>query len=283
MSAYPWIFPPMHIQMVRAAEQGGMLDEMLDDLSAYVEHELAMKRLIKQETFYPKLVLFFAVMILGKPGFFEALPAFSKWVLGSMGKEVYTTGSYLADTVGFALTMLVPIFAVVVVFRVFLYNKSGVREAYDTIKTTLPGLGNIVKMFVMAKFMRVYAALYRAGFSMSSTLEIAGESCGNVLMRNAARRAIPLVERGGLVSEALARSGFMPPMAVDMFRTGETTGGMDQMLSKMADYYEAEAKLKSHQLALIFSAAVFLTVAFLVGMAVIRFWSGYATGVSSQG
>jgi type II secretory pathway component PulF len=211
------------------------------------------------------------------------LPAFSKWVLGSMGKEVYTTGNYLGDTIGFALTMLVPIFAVIVVFRVFLFNVKGVREAYDTVKTTIPGLGGIIRMFVLAKFMRVYAALYRAGFSMSSTLEIAGESSGNVLMLNAARQAIPLVERGGLVSEALAKSGFMPPMAVDMFRTGETTGGMDQMLSKMADFYEAEAKLKSHQLALIFSAGVFLIVAFMVGMAVVRFWSGYGNAISSQG
>jgi type IV pilus assembly protein PilC len=281
MAAYPWIFPEMQVQMIRAAEHGGMLDQMLRQVADYVDHEISIRRLIKYETFYPKLVIFFAVMILGRPGFFEITPAFSLLILGSMGKGAYTFSNYLADTVGFALMALVPIFTAVVVFRLFLFNVKGVREAYDSFKTSIPGLGGIVRMFVLAKFMRVYAALYKAGFGVSSTLQIAGDACGNVLLRNAAQRAIPHVERGGLVSESLSRSGFFPPMAVDMFRTGETTGGMDQLLDKMADHYEAEAKTKAHQMALIFSAVVFLTVAFLVGMAVIRFYTGMGSSISN--
>jgi type II secretory pathway component PulF len=282
MASYPWIFPPMQVEMIRAAEQGGMLDEMLRDVAGYVEHELSMRRLIKAETLYPKLVMFMALMILGKPGIFDAMPAFSKLIIGSMGKLEYTFNNYLADTVGFALLWLGPIFAAVVIFRLFLFNTPGVREAYDTVKTTLPGLGGLIRMFVVAKFLRVYASLYRAGFGMTSILQIAGDACGNVLLRNAAQSAIPHVERGGLVSDALARARFLPPMAVDMFRTGETTGGMDQLLSKMADHYEAEAKTKAHQMALIFSACVFLLVAFLVGIAVIRFYMGVGSSISSQ-
>jgi type IV pilus assembly protein PilC len=283
MAAYPWIFAEMQVQMIRAAEQGGLLDQMLRQVADYVDHELSVRRLIRFETMYPKLVIFFAVMILGRPGFFEVTPAFSLLIIGSMGKNQYTFNDYLGDTVGFAMMALVPIFAAIVVFRLFLYNVKGVRESYDSLKTSIPVVGGIVRMFVLAKFLRVYAALYGAGFGMSSILQIAGDACGNVLLRNATLRAIPLVERGALVSDALSRSGFLPPMALDMFRTGETTGGMDQLLDKLADHYEAEAKVKAHQMALIFSAVVFLSVAFLVGMAVIRFYTGMGSTISNAG
>jgi type II secretory pathway component PulF len=280
MAAYPWIFPVMHIEMVRAAEMGGMLDQMLIQLAGYTDHELAMRRLINGETLYPKLVLFAALMMLGGRFFETGVPAVSRLILGGMGKDTYGMAEYLQDTIGFGLMLAIPIVALVIVYRLFFFNVKGFREAYDGFKTSIPGLGNIVKTFAVAKFTRTFAALYRAGFSMSSTLRISGDACGNALLRNAAYDAVPQVERGGLVSDALARSRFLPEVAVNMFRTGETTGGMDEILDKISEYYEEEGKLKARQVAMLFSVVVLLLVGILVGFAVIRFYMGMAPNVS---
>ncbi len=282
MAAYPWIFQPMQIELVRAGEQGGMLEQILLQIADYIEHELEIRRLISRETLYPKFVLFCALMILGRPGFLGEMPAVAKLIVGSMGKlaENYTFWSYMQDTVFFGLKMLVPILALVALFRLFLFNISGVREWYDRLKMAIPGLGKLVRQFAMAKFGRTFAALYRAGFGMGTALRIAGDACGNGVIRNAAHRAIPTAERGGLVSDSLKETDAFTPLSLDMFRTGETTGNLDDMLEKMADFNEKEARTKSHMVAVAFGVGVFLIVAILVGRAIISQYMGYANGIS---
>lgn len=267
MAVSPWIFPPMHVELVRAAETGGMLDQVLRQLASYVEHDLEIKRLISRETLYPKIVLFVALMILGRPGFFGGTMSIVGLILGQ-----YTGAQYFNDTLGFLFLLLFPIFALYAVYRLFLFNVPGIRESLDAFKMAIPVLGKLVSMFAIAKFMRTYAALYRGGFGMPACLEISGDASGNAVVRRAGHVASRHAERGGLASDALRAAGFFPPMAIDMFRTGETTGSLDMMLDKVADYYESEGKLKSHQWALIFSMGLFLLVAVLVGFQVVSFY-----------
>ncbi len=276
MAAYPWIFQPMQVAMVRAAEQGGMLDVTLKQIADYVDHDLEIRRLISRETLYPKITMFIAVMILGSHGFVGGMPAIAKLIVGGMGGATYTVGNYLSETVGFALMFAIPVVVASIVCRLFLFNVAGVREGYDSFKMAIPVIGNISRMFATAKFARTYAALYHGGFAASTALEIAGDASGNAVMRRAAINAIPEVEKGGLVSVGLARSSAFPPMALDMLRTGETTGALDQMLDSVADYYEAEGKQKAHQGAMIFGVVVFLIVAVIVGNAIIHLYMGMA-------
>ena len=215
-------------------------------------------------------------MVLGSHGFVGGMPAIAKLVVGGMGGATYTVGNYLSETVGFALMFAIPVVVASIVCRLFLFNVAGVREGYDSFKMAIPVIGNISRMFATAKFARTYAALYHGGFAASTALEIAGDASGNAVMRRAAINAIPEVERGGLVSAGLARSSAFPPMALDMLRTGETTGALDQMLDSVADYYEAEGKQKAHQGALIFGVIVFLIVAIIVANAIIHLYMGMA-------
>lgn len=284
LAASPWIFKPVQVQLLRAAEEGGMLEQTLRQMAEYVEHDWEIKRLIDRETMYPKLVLFAALMILGRP-FIVSPPemALVNLVLSGMGKKEYSGAQYLLDTIGFGLLLLALVVVPYVIYRLFLFNVPRTREALDTFKNAIPGFGKMAKMFAMARFGRTMAALYRAGFGMSHALEISGDAGGNAVLRGAVQRAIPIAERGGLVSDALRSSSFFTPMTLDMFRTGETSGRLDEMLDKMADFYEAEGKLKTHQAALIFGTAVLLIVAILVGIAVISFYAGYGQGVSSAG
>lgn len=270
MAAYPWIFQPVQIEMVRAAEIGGLLDQVLRNTADYVEQELAVRRMISYETLWPKITLFVAVMVLGYPGFLMKAPAISQLVLGSMGKEIYTIGSYLRDTVGFALAIATPFVLLSIFCRLVLFNTASIRDAYDTFKMAIPGLGSVVRMFAIAKFARTFAFLYRGGFTMGVTLKIAGDACGNGVLRTAAHKAIPVVERGGLASGVMAGCPAFTPMAVDMFRTGETTGNLDLLMDKMADHYEGEGKAAAHRAAMIFGVVVFLILAMLLAKAIIE-------------
>jgi type II secretory pathway component PulF len=266
MARYPWIFSQMQLEMVRAAEEGGLLDQVLRHLADYVEHELEMKRMISRETFYPKLVLFVALMIMGRTGL-------SGGDLAIVGLVVNGTGAaYLANTLGFGGAALGVGFGLYALFRLFFFNVGGVREAYDGVKLSIPVVGNIVRQFALARFARCFAALYRGGFSIPRALEISGRTSGNAVIEKAVHRAIGATQQGQLASDSFRASGLFPHMILDMLRTGEMTGGLDEMMDKSADYFESEAKLKSHQAALVFGVIIFLMVALLVGRAVI---SGY--------
>lgn len=284
MASYPWIFSPMQTALTRAAEAGGTLDDTLRRLADYVEHELEIRRLISRETLYPKLVLAAAIFILGLPGLTGEMPAVAQLVVGSLkpGFE-YTFGRYLWDTVGFSLLMAVPISGFYALVRLSFFNVSGVRETYDTVKMSVPGVGKLVRMFALARFGRTFASLYRGGFPMGTALEIAGDTCGNAVVRKAALQARPHADRGALASEALRSSGVFPPLAIDMFRTGETTGNLDEMMDRMAEFYESEARLKSHMVAMIFATGVFLLVALLVGRAIITQYMSYGNAAVNVG
>lgn len=272
MAAYPWVFSPMNMEMIRASEEGGMIDQVLLHLADYVEHELEIRRMISRETMYPKIVLFVAVMIMGRTGLTGGPLAVVDLVLNSNG------AGYLANTVGFGGAILLAIFATYATFRLFLFNMPGVREGYDMFKLKIPVIGNIVKMFALARFARAFAALYRGGFTIPSALDIAGRASGNAVIEKVARDAVRVAEHGGLVSEQIRRTGIFPPMIMDMFQTGESTGNLDTMMDKSADFFESEAKVKSHQAALVFGVFIFLCVAIMVGFSVI---SGY-TGLAHQ-
>jgi len=283
MAEYPWICSPMQIEIVRAAEQGGMLDTSLRQVADYVENDLAIRRLISRETIYPKIVLFVALMLLGRPGFMFGQMAIVSFVLGGMGKSAYTGVDYLKDTLGFGILCLFPIVACIICFRLFLFNSVSFREAYDTFKTSIPVLGNLIRMFATAKFCRTFAALYRGGFPMGSALQVAGNASGNFVLRKAAYRAAVAANRGEMVGDSMRSSGFFNAMTVDMFRTGETSGNLDLMVDKIAEYYESEGQLKSHQAALILGVTVFLLVAILVAIQVISQYTGVTQGELKAG
>ncbi len=283
MAAYPWICSPMQVEIIRAAEEGGMLDTSLRQLADYVENDLAIRRLVSRETIYPKIVLFVALMLLGRPGFMFQQMSIVRLVLGGMGKSEYTGLNYLFDTVGFGMLILLPVVVGMIAFRLFFFNSVAFREGYDTFKTSIPVLGHLIRMFATAKFCRTFAALYRGGFPMGNALQVAGNASGNFVLRRAAHRAALSANRGEMVADSMRSSGFFNALTVDMFRTGETSGSLDMMVDKIAEYYEAEAKLKTHQAAMIFGTCVFLIVAIFVAIQVISQYTGLAQSEMSAG
>jgi type II secretory pathway component PulF len=278
---YNWVFSELQIEMIRAAEHGGMMDRMLLRISDYLEREIALRQMISRLTLYPKIVLFVALMILGKSFFLTGLPAFSRLVLGMMGKGDYGAMEYLNDTLIFLAVLLLLVFGVVAFCRIVLFQSPTAQESYERFKMSIPGLGVVVKKFALAKFGRAFGAMYEAGMPLQVAIRVGGNASGSKVIAHATRRAWAATERGAILSQAFRETGVFPNMVIDMLHTGEQTGNVDAMMTKVAEYLEGDAETKAHMYSHIFAAAVLLLVLILVGFAVIRFYMQMAGNIQS--
>jgi type II secretory pathway component PulF len=279
LERHRYVFSELQLSMIRAAEYGGTLEGTLDRLAGYLEKELALRRMISRLTLYPKLVALSALFILGRSFFTDGMPAISKLIVGSMGKMTYTGVAYLMDT-ALVLAVLVGLWMVgLAVSRTVLYRAPAAREVLERLKLAVPGIGGVVRGFALTRFGRAFGAMYAAGLPMAGAIRIAGDASGSYVIRRSAEAAALAVEQGQSMSDAFARAGTLSPIMLDMLRTGEQTGNMDQMMERVAEHLEGEAEMRAFQYSHVFSAVIYLTVAFLVGMAVVRFYAGYASGL----
>ena len=134
----------------------------------------------------------------------------------------------------------------------------------------------------MAKFGRAFGALYQAGVPLPKIVMLAADACGNEYMRAKLYPASKVLEGGAGITETLKSTGALSPIVINMLSTGEQTGNLDQMLNKMSDYYQDEAKTRSIQLGTFMGVLAFLVVAVYIGFIVISTYKGMGDQIQSQ-
>lgn len=255
MGEFPWIFTDFHCAMVVAGETTGRLDLMFFRLAEALEQEQAMRRSIRRETLYPKIVIVCAFL----------LPPIYLLFLGH--PKAYVTAA------------IVPLIIAVVAYQLFfvlLKIVSQARQAYHTYLAHLPGIGGTVRMIALARFCRSLATLYAAGVALPKSLRSSAETCGNAFIGARIVRAIPSVEAGHGIVESLRGTNVFPPMVMSMLDTGEQTGSLDHTMNHVADFYEQESIVRLHQTSTIIGVIAYLIAAIIVARDVIGFWSSYA-------
>ncbi|MCX7800204.1 MAG: type II secretion system F family protein [Fimbriimonadales bacterium] len=267
LQRYPEVFSPLMLSLIRAGEEGGMLERTLSDLAGYVESEIALRRMIRRETMYPKVVVAMSVLIVGGANLIlsSVAPQGSPFRLHNPLNE---PGTWMV--LGPALL------ALFLFLRVGLQNPA-IRRGWDLALSVVPGLAGTVRGFATAKFGRAFGALYRGGVPMHRAMLLAADACGNEYIRSRIYPGARMLQEGGTVSQALSEAGVFSPIVLDMIRTGETTGNLDQMLLKLSEYYEDEAATLAKRNAVILGAFAYLAVAAFVGYLVFSFYSGYAS------
>lgn len=261
MSQHPHVFDELQVALIQAGEEGGLLENMLERLADYLERDYKLRLKIRAGTFYPKVLLVAGIFI----------PKVPVLVIG--GGLI----SYLSETVGLAVPILLAVLAVVAVVRILLQIEP-FREAYDSIKLMIPGIGGLVRQLAMARFSRAMAALYSAGVPLPRAVAISALAADNYYLTKRLRGAITDIENGQPISESFRRTGVMPPLVLDMLHTGESTGNVDAMMDKVAEYYEQETDVKSSQAVIVLSVGVYLLIALWIAIMIISFWQGYAGG-----
>ncbi|MER3558658.1 MAG: hypothetical protein C4336_03715, partial [Armatimonadota bacterium] len=262
---YPALFSPIVRALIRVGETAGVLERTLRQIADYLENELELRRLLSRVTFYPKLVLFLAILIPG------IVPALITIVGGQGGQPV---GHVLTEIILRYLKILGVVFAVWAVYRLAMQSHT-LRVAWGVFLVSLPWIGFTYKQLALARFARALSALYGAGIPLSQAIRYAADACGNDYLTERLKPTASKLEAGRGIAESLREARVLPDMVMDMVATGENTGEIGFMMDKVAEYYEEEGKLRSHQAGYVFGVLVFLGVAIYVAVIVIQFYVGY--------
>ncbi|KZR80007.1 Type II secretion system protein F [Prochlorococcus marinus str. MIT 1342] len=267
MSKWPKVFDQLSIAMVEAGEAGGVLDESLKRLAKLLEDNARLKNQIKGALGYPITVLVIAILVfLGMTIFL--IPTFAE-IFEDLGAELPLFTQFMVDLSkllrsSFSLLLTGVLLACAWIFNRYYSTHQG-RRQIDRLKLRIPLFGTLIIKTATAQFCRIFSSLIKAGVPILMSLEIASETAGNAIISDAILESRTLVQEGVLLSAALIRQKVLPDMALNMLAIGEETGEMDQMLSKVADFYEDEVSSSVKALTSMLEPAMIVVVGVIVG------------------
>jgi len=273
MAKFPRLFTNLAVGLVRAGEVGGVLDETLDRLATFLEKDMELRRKVKSSMTYPVLVMVVAVGIVTFLVTF-ILPKFISLFkeLGLSDDKFPLPTLILMRISNFATSkwyiMILIIIGMVIAINRIKTTKTGKRY-YDIVKLRMPVFGSLNHKIAIARFARTLSTLLASGVPILQAMETVAGTVDNDVISDAILLSRAAIREGDTIADPLANSRMFPPMVVQMITIGEETGQLDQMLEKVADFYEAEvdAALESLTSALEPVLIVFLGV--VVGFIVI--------------
>ncbi len=241
MRGYPKIFDDLTTNMIEAGETGGILDIILQRLSAYVEKAVKLRQAVKSALIYPVSVISIAVLIVGALLKF-VVPIFANLFAG-LGVDLPAPTRFvmnLSKFVGqFWWVFILLIVALFVGVRQIRKHPKG-RYIWDKMMLHLPVFGMVLRKIAVARFTRTLGTLITSGVPILEGLAITARTSGNAVLEEALMKVRKAIEEGRTIVDPLKESGVFPNMVTQMIGVGEATGAMDAMLQKIADFYEDE-------------------------------------------
>jgi len=267
MRQWPKVFDNLSIAMVEAGEAGGVLDESLKRLAKLLEDNARLQNQIKGALGYPVAVLVIAILVfLGMTIFL--IPTFAG-IFKDLGAELPLFTQLMVDLSALLRSSFSLLVAGGLLISIWLisryYATHNGRRVIDRLMLKLPLFGDLIMKTATAQFCRIFSSLTRAGVPILMSLEISSETAGNAIISDAILESRSLVQDGVLLSAALIRQKVLPDMALSMLSIGEETGEMDQMLSKVADFYEDEVSAAVKALTSMLEPAMIVVVGGIVG------------------
>jgi len=235
------VFSEFFINMIKAGESSGMLDDVLERVATYLEKTNALQKKIKSAMIYPTVVTFMAlaitlVMIL------KVIPVF-KDIFSGFGATLPAPTQFLidlSDQVRSFFYVYAVVIALVVVGVKWYINTPKGKERIDTFKLKMPVFGPLFQKVAVSKFTRTLSTLVRSGVPILSALEIVAKTSGNVVVERSIGNVKKSVREGESIAKPMERSGIFPPLVTRMISVGEKSGELEKMLSKIADFYDTQ-------------------------------------------
>jgi type IV pilus assembly protein PilC len=241
LGEHPKVFDELFTQLVRAGEIGGILDTILQRLGAYIEKNEKLARRVKGAMTYPAIVLLVAIGVVAMMLLF-VVPTFQK-MFADFGGSLPAPTQALVDMSAALKSSWYLIFGTpVAVFFVFkkVVSKGRGQEVWHAFVLKLPLAGPLVRKIAVARFTRTMGTMLSSGVPILDALQIVAKSAGNKTIEKAIMYVRAKISEGKNIAGPLAETGVFPPMVVQMIGVGEATGAMDQMLNKIADFYDEE-------------------------------------------
>lgn len=249
LATAPHVFDKMYINLVRAGEEGGVLETVLNRLAEYIEKSVKLRGKIVSAMWYPAAIIVVAFAVIAGIMVF-VIPKFVS-MFSQSGKqlpaltEMVIKMSHLFTSYWWAIVLVM--IAVPFIFRTIYETDEG-KKSIDPILIEIPVLGNLIQKGAIARMSRTLSTLLAAGVRILDALDISATTAGNWVVERAIINAKDSVSKGKSLTEPLRKESFMPNMVLQMISVGEQTGNMDAMLSKIADFYEGEVESASEAL-----------------------------------
>lgn len=273
LKKHPKVFSDLYSNMVAAGEVGGILDTILNRLASYMEKIVRLKSKIKGAMIYPACIIGAAVLVTGIllvyvipvfaelfNSFGQALPAPTQFVINlsnfTIGNFWFIVGGMIAAAGGF----------------VFTSRTDRGRYWLDKIGLRVPVFGDLIRKTAIARFARTLGTLVSSGVPILDALTITGRTAGNKIIEEAIFATRSSISEGKTIAEPLIASKVFPPMVCHMIAVGETTGALDQMLQKIADFYEDEVDNAVANLTALMEPMVILLLGGLIGGLVVSMY-----------
>jgi type IV pilus assembly protein PilC len=241
MAKHKNVFSGLFINMVKAGESSGMLDEILDRLAVYLEKTSALQRKIKSALVYPAVVTSMALTITLLL-LLKVIPVF-KGIFEGFGAELPKPTMvliFISEVLQkYFFASVIVLIVLIVLFSRYLKTQRG-RLQFDGLMLKLPVFGVLFTKVAVSKFTRTLSTLIKSGVPILSALEIVGKTSGNTVVERAIDNVRMNVREGESIAGPLSRSKLFPPMVTRMVSVGEQTGELEKMLSKIADFYDEQ-------------------------------------------
>jgi type IV pilus assembly protein PilC len=270
IAKHPRVFNRLFVSMVKAGEAGGLLSEILDRLAGFLESSARLRKKIKSAMTYPVIVITIALLITTFL-IVRVVPVFGE-IFKDFGAKLPAPTQFLIDLSDFVRAkwylMLLGIGGTIFGIRYFLRSTRG-RQLSDRWKLKLPVFGPLIHKISMSRFARTFAQLIRSGVPILEVLDIVGGSSGNHVVEESIKGVSTDVEKGDNLSVALSKKKIFPPMMLRMVAAGESTGRIDSMLEKMADFWDEEIEAMLDALTSLIEPMLIVFLGVIVGGIVI--------------
>jgi len=241
MSKHPKAFSPLYVNMVAAGEAGGILDTILMRLATFMEKNDALVRKVKGAMIYPSVIMSVAgiavtVLLIFVIPVFENLFSSAGLALPLPTRIVMGMSRFLK---GYWYMVIGAVLGIGFLYKRYTSKPDG-RLRVDRILLHIPVLGDVLRKSAVSRFTRTLGTLVSSGVSILDGLEITAKTAGNRVVQDAIMESRASIAGGDTIAQPLKKSGVFPPMVISMISVGEQTGGLDEMLTKIADFYDDE-------------------------------------------
>ena len=272
-SKHPKAFSQLYVNMVAAGEAGGILDTILIRLATFLEKNDALVRKVKGAMIYPGVIMTVAggaitVLLVFVIPTFQSMFASANLELPLPTRVVIGMSDFL---IGYWWAIILAVGAAVFAIRSYYATAPG-RLQLDRLLLKAPVLGDVIRKSAVSRFTRTLGTLVSSGVSILEGLEITAKTSGNQVVHDAVMESRQSIAGGETIAAPLERSKVFPPMVISMIAVGEQTGGLDEMLSKIADFYDEEVDVAVSALVSLMEPAMIVLLGIIVGGMVIAMY-----------
>jgi type IV pilus assembly protein PilC len=266
LGKHPKVFDQLFVALVAAGEVGGILDTIMNRLSAYIEKNMKLKKKVKGALAYPTVVLIVAFVVVMIMLIF-VIPTFQK-MFADFGGTLPLPTQVVVDLSSFIRGWWFVLFPALIAMKYLigylLRTKQG-SKFKDEVSLKLPVFGDLLRKVAVAKFTRTLGTMITSGVPILDGLEIVAKTAGNQVIEKAILKTKDRIAEGKTIAEPLLESGVFPPMVCQMITVGEATGALDVMLAKIADFYEDEVDIATDSLTQLIEPLMIVFLGFIVG------------------